>query len=198
MFKNLPLSPKPVQKGNVIILTFFLLAACMQYDESLAPNGDLNGNAPELLNGDPGSVAAMTKRTFTAHLLGVNERPNPVDSDAQGQAIFTISEDEMSIDFRLIVSDIENVVAAHIHCGTENSAGPPIANLFGGSLSGPVNGVLAEGTITGVIVRSAGACPPGGVQDFADLVELIRTGGAYVNVHSNPGFPGGEIRGQIQ
>ena len=42
---------------------------------------------------------------------------------------------------------------------------------------------------------------------FADVVAKMRSGGAYVNVHTNDGvaptntgpgdFPGGEIRGQI-
>ncbi|HET9487001.1 MAG TPA: CHRD domain-containing protein [Chryseosolibacter sp.] len=31
---------------------------------------------------------------------------------------------------------------------------------------------------------------------FEDLVERMRTGGAYVNAHT-PAYPGGEIRGQI-
>ena len=196
MFKN-PVSQKTAQKGSIIVLSFLLLAACMQYDESLAPRGDFHGNDPDVMSANPG-MAAMTKRVFTAHLIGANERPNPVDSDAQGQAIFTISEDGMSIDYKLIVANIDNAFVAHIHCGTAESFGPPIADLFSAPADGRVQGVIAEGTITSVITRPAGACPPDGVQDLADLLELIRTGGAYVNVHTNPGFPGGEIRGQIQ
>ena len=39
------------------------------------------------------------------------------------------------------------------------------------------------------------ACP-GGVATLEDVLEKMRTGGAYVNVHTTQ-FPGGEIRGQI-
>jgi hypothetical protein len=67
--------------------------------------------------------------------------------------------------------------------------------------SGPVNGVLAAGTVT--------APDPGngcGWLDLDDVVTALESGDTYVNVHTNDGveppntgpgdFPGGEIRGQ--
>jgi hypothetical protein len=72
--------------------------------------------------------------------------------------------------------------------------------------------VLAEGTVisgTALHVRTAAASNicPGGVTTFADALAKIRSGNAYVNVHTSDGvgppnqgpgdFPGGEIRGQL-
>jgi hypothetical protein len=86
-----------------------------------------------------------------------------------------------------------------------------ITALPGGA--GRQDGVLAEGTIvsgTALHVRtvSASAACPGGVASFAQVLEKIRTGGTYVNVHTSDGvgpsnqgpgdFPGGEVRGQLQ
>lgn len=126
----------------------------------------------------------------------------PADSRAQGQAIFRVSADGSSVDFRLIASNIDNVFMAHIHCGAAGTNGPIIIWLYredgtpGPAGSGPQNGVLASGTFS-----PTGTC--GGMT----LLDAMRAGLTYVNVHTNDGmgavntgpgdFPGGEIRGQL-
>jgi hypothetical protein len=101
------------------------------------------------------------------------------------------------------VSNIENVFAAHIHCGAKRVNGPVGVTLFMGTPGGgAISGTLAKGTIT--------APDPGnlcGWMDLDDVVAAMISGNAYVNVHTNDGvaptntgpgdFPGGEIRGQI-
>jgi hypothetical protein len=130
----------------------------------------------------------------------------PADSRAQGQAIFRVNDDG-TVDFRLIASNIDNVIMSHIHCGPAGANGPirmwlyPVVGPAGApaaSGAGPQNGVLASGTFnpTGV------TCPDG-----TTLINAIRAGLTYVNVHTNDGvapantgpgdFPGGEIRGQL-
>jgi hypothetical protein len=145
--------------------------------------------------------------------------PTPADSHAQGQAIFQISKDGDSFDYKLIASNIENVVQAHIHCAPAGTNGPIVVWLFPSPtstspLTGPTgrqDGVLAEGTIvngTPLHVRpTTNPLCPGGVATFDDVLAKMRTGNAYVNVHTNDGvaptnsgpgdFPGGEIRGQF-
>jgi hypothetical protein len=146
--------------------------------------------------------AATAAKNFTAHLTGAEEVP-PRVTDATGQATFRLLKSG-DIAFRLIVDDIENVVAAHIHCGDRGENGPVVQFLFGNAPAGggPVEGVLASGTFD----------PDGKTCTFADgtvsLLEAMRAGRTYVNVHTNDGdetpnegpgdFPGGEIRGQIQ
>jgi hypothetical protein len=144
------------------------------------------------------------------HLTGAEEVP-PRSTRAQGQAIFRVSADGSTVDFRLIASNIDNVNQAHIHCGASGTNGPvrmwlyPVigpAGLPPGTVlptgTGPQNGVLASGTFspTGVV------CPNG-----TSLLAAMRSGLTYVNVHTNDGidppntgpgdFPGGEIRGQL-
>jgi len=130
---------------------------------------------------------------FDAQLSGDNEVP-AVASDGSGYSSVTVSEDGSSIAYRLYVSGLDNVVVAHIHVGPADDNGPVAALLFGPA-DPPVapEGLLAEGTIT-----EADLTPTPGVFDgtMDQLVELIRSGDAYVNVHTTANA-GGEIRGQL-
>lgn len=148
-------------------------------------------------------AAPGTNRNFTTHLSGDEEVP-PRDTRAQGQAIFHLSKDGTELHYKLIVANIENVFAAHIHCGTVGVNGPVGVTLFVGAPGGGrVDGVLAQGTVTAP--DSGNGC---GWADLADVVDAMRSGNTYVNVHTNDGvpptntgpgdFPGGEIRGQIR
>jgi hypothetical protein len=142
-------------------------------------------------------------RNFVAHLSGDEEVPAR-ETLAQGQAIFHLSADGTQLDYTLIVADIENVVAAHIHVGAQGVNGPVVAFLFGPAApgGGQEEGVLAQGTITAddLVGPLAG-------QPLSALIAAMRAGNTYVNVHTNDGvappdtgpgdFPGGEIRGQI-
>jgi hypothetical protein len=161
-----------------------------------------------------------TDMNLRTHLRGAEEvftpanpgDPTPADSRAQGQAIFRVSKDGSSVDFRLIAANIDNVIMAHIHCGPAGVNGPIRMWLYpvigptgapGPSGSGPHDGVLNSGTFspTGVV------CPASAVGQEMPLLDAIRAGLTYVNVHTNDGvsptntgpgdFPGGEIRGQI-
>lgn len=149
-----------------------------------------------------GPAAAGTNRNFVAHLSGDEEVPVR-DTQAQGQAIFHLSKDGTALSYKLIVANIENVVAAHIHCGAVGVSGPVGVTLFMGSPGGGrTDGILAEGVVTAP--DSGNGC---GWTDLASVVAAMRSGATYVNVHTNDGveppntgpgdFPGGEIRGQI-
>ncbi len=128
-------------------------------------------------------------RNFRAHLSG-DEEVDPVDTNAQGQAIFQLSKGGDELSFKLIVANIDNVVAAHIHCAPAGQEGPVGVTLFEGEATSE-SGTLAEGTITEP--DEGNSC---GWESLADVVEAIRSGEAYVNVHTAAN-PGGEIRGQI-
>lgn len=128
---------------------------------------------------------------FRTHLKGANEVP-AVDTNAQGQAIFRFTDDIDSLHYKLIVANIDNVRAAHIHCAPAGANGPVGVTLFmGGPVSTP--GTLAEATIGAP--DSGNGC---GWGDLSDVRDAILSGNAYVNVHTNPGVPSGEIRGQIR
>ena len=200
MKKTLHFSTQSVWKGSLMLISYFLFAACMQHDESLAPNNaDLSA---EELNSEAGNGSLM-KRTFTAHLNSGNEVPpagTTVESNGQGQVIFKLSKDGTTLDYKLIVANIENITQAHIHCGAAGVNGAVVVFLYGFNATGiTTNGILAEGSITSanVIPRADGANCVGGLMTFEDLIGRLQNGTAYVNVHTLK-YPGGEIRGQIQ
>lgn len=150
------------------------------------------------------NARADGNRNFRAHLSGDEEVP-AVATRAQGEAVFQLSEDGAALDYRLIVANIENVVASHIHHAVAGVNGPIVAFLAGPlpAGGGRTDGVLAEGTVT-----AADLVGPLAGHSLEDLVVLMRNGETYVNVHTNDGvappntgpgdFPGGEIRGQIE
>jgi hypothetical protein len=193
MRKKLQLIQKPVWKGSVILISYFLFAACMQHDENLSPR-NLEIQSLDVNSEMAGGEGILTKRTFTAHLSGGNEVP-PNDMPGQGQVIFQLSNDGTEMTYKLIVANIENVRAAHIQCAAAGVNGPIVVGLFGTQTVGVSNGVLAEGTITDANVNPL-ACI-GGVKSLDAVLELIRSGNAYVNVHTTQ-IPGGEIRGQVK
>jgi hypothetical protein len=140
-------------------------------------------------------------RIFFAHLTGDEEVPQR-ETDARGVALFIADKDGDEIDFKIVVARIDNVVAAHIHCGEAGVNRPVGVTLFmGAPAGGSENGILASGTITAP--DPGNAC---GWTSVAQVIAAMRTGNTYTNVHTNDGvapidtgpgdFPGGEIRGQ--
>jgi hypothetical protein len=140
---------------------------------------------------------------FAAQLSGRDEVPAR-ETNARGVATFKLSADGSELGYTLNVANIDNVFAAHIHCGAADVARPVGVTLFMGTVaSGRFDGVLAQGTIT--VPDPGNSC---GWFTLADVLTAIRSGNTYVNVHTNDGvaptntgpgdFPGGEIRGQIK
>jgi len=147
--------------------------------------------------------SARAGDNFVATLSGGQEVPAR-DTQAVGVATFKLREDGTVLRFKVNVANMDNVVAAHIHCGAAGVNGPVGVTLFmGAPAGGAVNGTLTEGTI--------GAPDPGngcGWGDLAAVLTALGSGNTYVNVHTNDGvappnsgpgdFPGGEIRGQVR
>ena len=150
-----------------------------------------------------GLAVAGDNGNYSVHLNGDTEVPAN-SSQGVGQAVFHLSPDGTSLDYKLIVANLDNPVAAHIHLGPPGVNGPVVAFLFGPAApgGGTANGVIAEGTIT-----AANLVGPLAGQPLSALVEALNSGNAYVNVHTNDGvppagtgpgdLPGGEIRGNF-
>jgi hypothetical protein len=149
------------------------------------------------------------EEVFTPEVPG---GPTPADSRAQGQAIFRVSADGATVDFRLVATNIDNVIMAHVHCGRFGENGPismwlyPVIGPAGAPLpggAGPHDGGLASGTFSPVGI----VCPAIAVGVDTPLLDAMRAGLTYVNVHTSDGddlpnsgpgdFPGGEVRGQL-
>jgi len=147
---------------------------------------------------------AAAKDFKTGGLNGGEEVPQR-DSNARGNAMFSLSDDGLTLSYKLIVANIDNVVASHIHIGPAGVNGPIVLFLYGNvpAGGGRSDGVIAEGTAT-----AANLVGPLTGHPLSDLILAMQAGNAYVNVHTNDGvappntgpgdFPGGEIRGQIR
>src|SRR5690606_2083057 len=64
----------------------------------------------------PPAAASPSGLHFATHLTGDEEVPAR-ETRAQGHAIFRLSPDGTELTYRLIVANITNVIAAHIHVG---------------------------------------------------------------------------------
>lgn len=134
-------------------------------------------------------------RNFRTHARG-DEEVDPVDTDAQGQAIFQLSKDGEELSYKLIVANIENVLMAHIHLAPAGQNGGIVVWLYPSGpppqpIPGRFQGVLAEGVIDGddLVGDLEG-------EGLDALVAEMRAGNTYVNVHTEQ-HPGGEVRGQV-
>ena len=140
--------------------------------------------------------ALAARKNFIATLSGGQEVPS-VDTHARGVAIFQLNDDGTELKYKLIVSNIEDILMSHIHLGITGVNGPVVAWLYPDGpppvlIPGRTNGILAEGTIT-----ADDLVGPLVGQPLSALLDALNNDGAYVNVHTTA-TPGGEIRGQIR
>jgi hypothetical protein len=144
-----------------------------------------------------GTAVASANDRWSTHLTGDQERPI-VDTLAQGQVIYKLSEDRTALHYKLIASNIENVLQAHIHLRLtdDDATGGIVVWLYPNTapfqptlIPGRHSGVLSEGTVTAANFVGNLAGHP-----FSDLVAALENGRAYTNVHTTANPPG-EIRG---
>jgi hypothetical protein len=137
-------------------------------------------------------VVNVRSTAFTASLNGANERPNPVTTAGTGYSTVTVNGGTGTyvVTFTRLSGP---PVMAHIHGpGSANVAVGVLVNFPTAGATG-TTGVLT-GTFTAADVRGAAGQP---AMSMDSLVTLMRTGNAYVNVHTAANG-GGEIRGQLQ
>jgi hypothetical protein len=149
--------------------------------------------------------------TFHAILRGVNETPGPVATQAEGTFQATLSADGSTLSYTLTFSNLNApVLFSHIHFGLPRETGGVMVFLCGpaaGAAGGPPAGFPnppacpQSGTVTGsvtvanVVGPNSQGITPGA--DFNKVVQAIRGGVSYVNVHSTRS-PVGEIRGVVR
>lgn len=192
-----------MSKAATLILAGALAAACSSEQMPTAPM-----EVP-VFSQSAQHADSANGGNFGTPLSGRAEVPVR-ETRARGNAIFHLSSDGESLSYKLIVANIENAFMAHIHIGPPDDTGPIVVWLFPSTTpgvtlplgGGRLDGVVAEGTIT-----AADLVGPLEGQPLSALVDAIKAGNTYVNVHTNDGvdppntgpgdFPGGEIRGQI-
>ena len=131
---------------------------------------------------------------FRANLSDVENVPAFASPTGAEGRFFIHKSFRGELRYSLDVSNLPNAFAAHIHCGAAGVAAPIGVTLFETSLDAALtlNGTIAHGPI--LAPNPDNAC---GWVDLGDVLEALRSGDTYVNVHTLQSFPG-EIRGQIQ
>ncbi|WP_242117670.1 CHRD domain-containing protein [Aestuariivivens sediminicola] len=176
-----------MQVGLLAVLCF-VFTKCS--NEQLSLESDLQNNT--LMSKSANSKAsAQVKFNFNTHLSPDNEVSLIIRTNATGQANVKISEDETMIYYKIIVANIENVRASHFHKAPPGENGGVVVGLFlGPKKEGRFNGILAEGYITSESFSEDGE------NKLAMLIQDIRDGNIYINVHTDKNPPG-ELRGQL-
>jgi hypothetical protein len=153
--------------------------------------------------------------SLRAKLSGFNEvipAGGAVFSDGSGRFRGRIAADQQSIGYELTYQVVETVATvdtqyvnqAHLHFGQRHTTGGIIAWLcdsadnpspVASTPTCPSPGGIVKGTLIAAdVVALAGQVILAG--DFAALVEAVRVGAIYANVHTDA-FAAGELRGQV-
>lgn len=169
-----------------------------------------------------GLVAAdKDKNTIKTRLSGLEETTATINTTGSGEFTATISSDGTSIRYTETYQNLSSTVTqSHIHFGRPGLTGQIVlylcTNLVTPANPWPPAGVpmtvpqpqacptASPATITGTLTESDVIASPvvggqgidAGAAGFAEMVKAIRTGSAYVNVHTID-HPSGEIRGRL-
>lgn len=143
-----------------LITTVLLLLGVWAFSPSARAQGDVQP-----------SRGAAAGPLFHAALSGAHEDP-AVISPASGYAVLALSADGSELSYRVLLDDISNVTAAHIHRVADGGVEWPLTVVSDG---------LIEGVITGITVEQA---------------TKLQQGDYYINVHTQA-HGGGEIAGVI-
>ena len=155
--------------------------------------------AVAMLVAGAGILARNDGPKFEARLTGAQEVP-PVNTETVGKVEIRFNADETKAEFELEVRKGVRVTQAHIHCAPKGVNGPVVVFLAGFHNRGwDVDGSWVENTT----VTDANVMPPSSpacshvINNLRDLVQAMRMGDTYVNVHTVAN-PGGEVRGQLK
>ncbi|MFP5319703.1 MAG: CHRD domain-containing protein [Acidimicrobiia bacterium] len=127
-------------------------------------------------------AAAADARLYTV-LTGAAERPGPGDPDAVGQAYITIDDATNTICLYMQYTNVDGTLSGlHIHEAPTTAPGPIRVGF--GTPTQQGSGVYVECRV---------------VEDEALLDDIAANPGKYyINLHSQPTFGPGAIRGQLQ
>ena len=166
-----------------------------------------------------GTTGAAQAASFTANITGDQVVPG-TGSSATGTGIFTLNEDETELAYTLSLNGVDlkadnrtaptDVNKIHIHVAPAGSNGPHTLNIFGlpaeddddlavDYAANTLSGIWDDGDVSDL--NGNGISDPNDTKALSNFVSALKTGGLYVQVHTNrfdssSGFPG-ELRGQI-
>jgi hypothetical protein len=147
------------------------------------------------------ATAGEGSTRFSTSMSGFQETPAILTS---GTGTFHATVQGNSLTYTETFGGLtSNVTQSHIHFGERAVAGAFFVFLCSNLGNGPAGTPAcpaAGGTVTGTVTAANVLAVSGqniSAGDFAALLRILRSGDAYVNVHSVK-FPAGEIRGQVR
>jgi hypothetical protein len=143
------------------------------------------------------SGALAADNMFVCDLAKCKIGPKPSDTDATGNVVFYLDKNKNELSYKLMVEKIKDTYMAHLHLGSSDKEGIIAAWLYPSQdhgygkriIEGEYSGILADGVIRQEDLEN-------GIT-FEQLIESLRAGNAYVNVHTQK-FVMGAIRGQVE
>ena len=174
----MPTTPSPASSRPLAILPSVVLGGALVALASLSACGDDTKTNP-------------TPPTFQASLAAANERPTPNSSPGTGSA--TVVQNGSTFTYTVNYANLTGApTLSHIHGPAD--ATKAVGVLVNFNIGTPTSGTGSfTGTFTPADIVPASGQPP---ISMDSLVTLMRTGNAYVNVHTSAN-KGGEIRGQL-
>src|SRR5215471_16524900 len=156
------------------------------------------------------SPALADQTTFSVHLNGYEETPLTLNTTGSGDFRAVVSQDGTAITYRLTYRDLSSpATQAHIHFGRPAISGgivlwlcantPPITppTTIPTPQPCPPFPATIMGTLTAAdVVAVSGQGIDAGAAGFAEMINALRTGSAYANVHTTL-RPSGEIRARL-
>jgi hypothetical protein len=160
-----------------ILIALAVVAAAV----ALLATGALAGNGKGPHGHSKGTAAKQNAALF-AVLTGrkeVDANGNRGVGDPDGRGSFTATIDGTQLCFGITVKNLDTPIAAHIHKGRPNEAGPIVVPLTAPTAGDP---------------GASSGCVP---IDAALAAAILKNPHKYyANVHTGP-FPGGAARGQL-
>jgi hypothetical protein len=149
-------------------------------------------------------------KKISEFLTGYEETPAAISTTGNGTFNARISNDGTRIDWELSYADLEGTVQqSHIHFGAKGTTGGISVFLCTNLGNGPagtqpcpappatISGTILAADVSPNIPATAAARAQGlNTGEIDELIQAMRAGATYVNVHSST-WPGGEIRSQI-
>lgn len=149
-------------------------------------------------------------KRISESLTGYEETPAAISTTGNGTFTARISNDESRIDWELSYNDLQGAVQqSHIHFGAKGTTGGISVFLCTNLGNGPagtqpcpappakISGTIVAADVSPNIPATAAARAQGlNTGEMDELIQAIRAGSTYVNVHSTT-WPSGEIRSQI-
>lgn len=145
------------------------------------------------------AIAGVAAHEWQARpMLGANEVPANA-SVSEARASLELEDGAVKYKLRMR-APITGAFMAHIHRGPAGANGPIVAWLFGDAALGAGNATVNFGRRDVVArgeIEAANLVGPLAGRPLSELVDLLNSGNAYVNLHTRT-FPAGELRAQIE